>query len=702
MFSWLVAFLSMVLVPGVVAAPLSFVPQRVFQPDGTMLECFASGDEHHNWLHDEDGYTIIQDHSNGYYVYAVQVKGELRASEYVAGRVDPTTLGIPQWLNISTDAMLAKRSESMSAGVSYQPQAPTLGALNNIVVFIRFSDETEWTDRQSKYETMFNGGTAGTSSLFNYYLENSYGGISVTSTMYPVSGDTTVMSYQDAYPRAYYQPYDSVTNPLGYTTANRTSREHTLLAAAFQSISSQIPPGLNLDSDGDGMIDNVCFVVKGSPTAWSTLLWPHAWALYTESVKVNGKRVYDYNLQLQSMMTVGVLVHEMGHTLGAPDLYRYTNKQIDPVNKWDIMATNVSTPMHMGAHLKWKYGKWIGSIPTIEAPGRYSLRPLATTATGSAYRIPSPFSTSEYFVIEYRKKTLQPSVFERSLPGEGLVVSRIYTSRTGNANGPPDEVYVYRPDGSLTVNGNPSTAALSRESGRAMLNDETNPWAFLSTGRAGGLSITDISPLGDSISFTLGVPLTAAVEGLSAMKRGDSVEVTWRTRMQYRCKRFEVQRAFADTGVFATISGSSIPGSGTTDSMLAYRWVDRGNGGEMFYRITRIDSTDAVGYSPSALVTVVSSVFAAALPAERELRQNYPNPFNPITRIHYMVEHTGPISLRVYDLLGREVATLVNGIAEAGHRYDVIFDGRECASGVYYYVLQAGGKSDVRKMLLLR
>jgi hypothetical protein len=122
----------------------------------------------------------------------------------------------------------------------------------------------------------------------------------------------------------------------------------------------------------------------------------------------------------------------------------------------------------------------------------------------------------------------------------------------------------------------------------------------------------------------------------------------------------------------------------------------------MFYRITRIDSADVASHSPSALVSVVSSVFASTLPAERELLQNYPNPFNPMTRIQYQVEHTGPISLRVYDLLGREVATLVNGIAEAGRHYDVMFDGRECASGVYYYVLQAGGKSDVRKMLLLR
>jgi M6 family metalloprotease-like protein len=699
-----IAFVMVLLAVSALSAPLSFVPQRLFQPDGTILECFASGDEYYNWLHDANGYTIIQDHSNGYYVFAVAMKGTLLPTAYVAGEVDPASVGLQPWQNISPEAMSARREALLASTPPHQVKGAVAGSLNNLAVFIRFSDETEWADKQSKYQTMFNSSTSATSSMVNYFTEASYGAVSVTTTMYPVPQptDTTVISYRDSHPRGYFQPYDSTTNPIGYKDADRTKREHTMLAAALRYIRSQVPAGLNLDSDNDGYVDNVCFVVKGSPTAWSTLLWPHAWALYTDTVSLNGKRVYDYNLQLQSMMTVGVLTHEMYHTLGAPDLYRYTNKQIDPVSSWDIMATNVSTPMHMGAHMKWKYGKWISSITTISNPGRYVLKPLGTNATGNAYKVPSPFSTTEYFILEYRRKNKQASVFEKSLPGEGLLVYRINTARTGNASGPPDEVYVYRPGGSLTVNGTPSSAALSGDSGRDTLTDATNPWPFLSTGKAGGLSIVDVSTMGDTIAFTLGKPVTAAVESLMAVKRADSVVVTWKTRMQYRCVGFGVQRASADTGIFGTISGSSIAGAGTSDSTRYYRWVDRGNAGEMYYRIAEIDSAITQSYSPSAKMSMVSELAAAEVPARYLLSQNFPNPFNPTTTILYAVETTGPVSVKVFDILGRLVETLFDGVAQAGEVHRLTFDGKNYASGVYHYVLQTEGRRDVRRMVLLR
>jgi M6 family metalloprotease-like protein len=698
------ALLLSVAVFSALAAPLSFVPQRIIQPNGTILECFASGDEYHNWLHDANGYTIIQDHTTGYYVYAVAAKGGLVPTPYVAGQIDPASMGLQPWQNYSPETMSAKRAAVMAAGPPFQIYAPTAGSLNNIAVFIRFSDETEWTDKTSKYQTMFNAAASGTTSLYNYYMEVSYGAISVSTSLYPVPqpADTTVISYQDSHPRGYYQPYDSTTNPIGYKDADRTKREQTMLAAAIRSVRPQIPAGLNLDSDGDGYVDNICFIVKGSPTAWSTLLWPHAWSLYTDTVSLNGKRVYDYNLQLQSMMTVGVLTHEMGHTLGAPDLYRYTNTQIDPVANWDIMATNVTTPMHMGAYMKWKYGKWISSIPLISTPGRYFLRPLGTNATENAYRVASPFSSTEYFVLEYRKKNSQASIFEKSLPGEGLLVYRINTSRNGDANGPPDEIYVYRPGGALTVNGTPSGAALSRESGRDTLADDTNPWPFLSTGKAGGLTITDVGVLADTIAFTLGRPVTAAVESLMAVKRADSVVVTWKTRMQYRCKGFEIQRAYADTGVYGTISGSYLNGTGTVDSAKYYRWVDRGNLGETYYRVTRIDSSNVPSYSAPAKVSSVSEIAVAEVPVRYTLSQNYPNPFNPTTTILYSVEKTGPVSVKVYDLLGRHVVTLYDAVAEAGRQYQLKFDGKNYASGVYHYVLLMDGRRDVRRMVLLR
>jgi hypothetical protein len=89
------------------------------------------------------------------------------------------------------------------------------------------------------------------------------------------------------------------------------------------------------------------------------------------------------------------------------------------------------------------------------------------------------------------------------------------------------------------------------------------------------------------------------------------------------------------------------------------------------------------------------------MPAAFGLDQNYPNPFNPTTQIEYQLPVAAHVTLKVYDVLGREVATLVNEIQDAGV-YLATFDGTRLASGVYFYRLTASGKDQVRKMLLTK
>ena len=157
---------------------------------------------------------------------------------------------------------------------------------------------------------------------------------------FPVQSDTTVISYHDIYNRAYYSPYDAYTNPQGYTTSNeRTTREHMLLHRAVEAVKSQIPSNLNLDYDNDGMVDNIAFIINGTTDGWNELLWPHRWSLYTSEAitYINNLKVYDYNFLIESDNTVGVITHELMHTLGAPDLYHYSNTDITPVGKWDLV-----------------------------------------------------------------------------------------------------------------------------------------------------------------------------------------------------------------------------------------------------------------------------------------------------------------------------------------------------------------------------
>ena len=96
-----------------------------------------------------------------------------------------------------------------------------------------------------------------------------------------------------------------------------------------------------------------------------------------------------------------------------------------------------------------------------------------------------------------------------------------------------------------------------------------------------------------------------------------------------------------------------------------------------------------------------SSNVMSNVPKEFSLNQNFPNPFNPITKIQYVIPQNGYVSLKVYDILGREIQTLVNEYKNAGY-YNVTFDGSNLSSGVYIYKLNAGAYSDIKKMILIK
>jgi hypothetical protein len=90
-----------------------------------------------------------------------------------------------------------------------------------------------------------------------------------------------------------------------------------------------------------------------------------------------------------------------------------------------------------------------------------------------------------------------------------------------------------------------------------------------------------------------------------------------------------------------------------------------------------------------------------AIPREYALHQNYPNPFNPMTVIRYQLPEKSHVTLKVYDLLGSEVATLVNGVEGPGDK-SIVFDASNLSSGMYFYRLQAGSYMETRKLILLR
>ncbi|MFZ4401871.1 MAG: M6 family metalloprotease domain-containing protein [Bacteroidales bacterium] len=485
------------------AAYFEKLPCTIKQPDGEVINCFVSGDEFYNWIHDQEAYTIIQA-PDGYYYYAERNGDLLQASKYKVNTVNPASVGLSKWAKISESAYLERRSSMFAFETDNNTvRAPHTGTLNNIVIYIRFSDDDEFTTIRQIYDNNLNPTTGNT--LKSYFKEVSYGNLTISSTHYPDCALSANLSYQDSHPRAYFQPFNATTNPIGYLTNERTAREHQLLADAIDwiNINSPVSATLNIDGDGDNKTDNVCFIIKGNSGGWSNLLWAHRWSLYSQNVYVNGKRVYDYTFQPENQVSVRTLCHEMFHALGSPDLYHYTNQGvISPVGNWDLMESGGG---HMLAYLKWKYSNhtWVNTIPEITTSGTYTLNPL-TSSVNNCFKIASPYSGNEYFMLEYRNKS---GTFESNLPGSGLIVYRIDTSVNGNANGPPDEVYLYRPGGTVTVNGNTNSAHFSSNDGRTAINDTTNPVCFLQNGGIGGLNISNITNADTTISFNVSFPL---------------------------------------------------------------------------------------------------------------------------------------------------------------------------------------------------
>ncbi len=127
--------------------------------------------------------------------------------------------------------------------------------------------------------------------------------------------------------------------------------------------------------------------------------------------------------------------------------------------------------------------------------------------------------------------------------------------------------------------------------------------------------------------------------------------------------------------------------------------------------ITRTSSTESLDPRPTAggpayqnltpIVSVENISFEDVNPTDFALNQNYPNPFNPSTVINFELKSNSNISLKVYNVLGAEVATLVNGNYAAG-KYNVTFDASKLSSGVYFYRLQAGNFIETKKMVLLK
>jgi len=188
--------------------------------------------------------------------------------------------------------------------------------------------------------------------------------------------------------------------------------------------------------------------------------------------------------------------------------------------------------------------------------------------------------------------------------------------------------------------------------------------------------------------FFIPVELTS----FNAELQDDNIKLNWATATELNNSGFEIE---SSTNNIDFVKIGFVPGYGTTTESKSYLFIiSETYAYKTYYRLKQIDFDGSYQYSSSVEV-------GSDLPKEFSLAQNYPNPFNPNTTIKFEIPDDGLVTLKVYDILGAEVATLINEEKTVG-RYEVNFDASKLVSGVYIYQLQVNDFINMKKMILLK
>jgi hypothetical protein len=185
--------------------------------------------------------------------------------------------------------------------------------------------------------------------------------------------------------------------------------------------------------------------------------------------------------------------------------------------------------------------------------------------------------------------------------------------------------------------------------------------------------------------------LSVELNNFDAIAEDSRVTLNWTTASETNNDHFDITRDGALMGMVST--------AGNGASGHSYSWTENNltNGTEYTYTVSAVD----VNGVSEELFTISATPMTAATITEYALHQNFPNPFNPGTSITFDLVDNGFVSLRVYNLLGQEVASLVNGTMDAG-RHIVNFQADNLPSGLYLYRLETNGFSAQKKMVLMK
>ncbi|HEY5521676.1 MAG TPA: M6 family metalloprotease domain-containing protein, partial [Desulfuromonadaceae bacterium] len=405
------------------------------QPDGFTFQARQWGDEYSHGMETEEGYTIIFDDTLRSWTYAVSDdEGNLIASTYIVGKVAPPA-GLEKHLRPTGNALLRIQQKhrriqplSLDEAVTREPMTPKTGTNNILVVLVSFSD-TSPNFTASQYEDLYF--KKDNNSLKDYYLENSYGKLTVTS------GPNGIQGWWKAANTHNYYGADDPNEPN-----NLDVKLPEAILDAVKALDNANFDFTKYSLSGDCYVDMLAIIAQGRPqssTSIKTDIWPVQGELQLEYTtkaicSAGGNiKIKKYTVQTEQegdgkMATIGVFAHEYGHALGLPDLYDTADKS-QGAGDWAVMARgnynkavggrSGDRPAHHDAWSKYYLG-WTTPAQVISTLTNITIPPAEDAST--VYKLLSGTPNSkEYFLIENR----QQKKFDAGLSGPGLLIWRI-------------------------------------------------------------------------------------------------------------------------------------------------------------------------------------------------------------------------------------------------------------------------------------